>query len=35
VLHLVNALHRKDLKVGIASECIGGGQSGAMLIEKV
>jgi acetyl-CoA C-acetyltransferase len=35
VLHLVNALHRKDLKVGIATECIGGGQGGAMLIEKV
>lgn len=35
VLHLVNALHRKGLDRGIASECIGGGQSGAMLIERV
>lgn len=35
VLHLVNALHRKALRRGIASECIGGGQSGAMLIERV
>jgi acetyl-CoA C-acetyltransferase len=35
VLHLVNALRRKGLKVGIASECIGGGQGGAMLIEAV
>jgi acetyl-CoA C-acetyltransferase len=35
VLHLVNALRRKGLKYGIASECIGGGQSGAMLIEAV
>ncbi|WP_166261375.1 acetyl-CoA C-acetyltransferase [Marinobacter salicampi] len=35
VLHLMNALDRKGLKRGIASECIGGGQSGAMLIETV
>lgn len=35
VLHLVNALHRLDKKQGIATECIGGGQGGAMLIEKV
>ena len=35
VLHLMNALHRKELKRGIATECIGGGQSGAMLIESV
>lgn len=35
VLHLMNALHRKELKRGIATECIGGGQSGAMLIETV
>jgi len=35
VLHLMNALHRKGLKRGIATECIGGGQSGAMLIEAV
>jgi acetyl-CoA C-acetyltransferase len=35
VLHLMNALQRKGLKRGIATECIGGGQSGAMLIEAV
>lgn len=35
VLHLMNALKRKGLKRGIATECIGGGQSGAMLIEAV
>ena len=35
VLHLVNAMQRKQLKRGIATECIGGGQSGAMLIEAV
>lgn len=33
VLHLINALHRTGLKRGIATECIGGGQAGAMLIE--
>jgi acetyl-CoA C-acetyltransferase len=35
VLHLINAMHRKGLKRGIATECIGGGQSGAMLIETL
>lgn len=35
VLHLMNALHRKGQKRGIATECIGGGQSGAMMIETV
>ena len=35
VLHLVNALERLGLKRGIATECIGGGQGGAMLIERV
>jgi acetyl-CoA C-acetyltransferase len=35
VLHLMNALHRKGARRGIATECIGGGQSGAMLIEAV
>ena len=35
VLHLLNALERQNLKCGIATECIGGGQSGAMLIERV
>ena len=33
VLHLVNAMQRLGLKRGIATECIGGGQGGAMLIE--
>jgi acetyl-CoA C-acetyltransferase len=35
VLHLVNAMKRLDTKRGIATECIGGGQGGAMLIEMV
>ncbi len=35
VLHLVGALHRLGLKRGIATECIGGGQGGALLIETV
>jgi acetyl-CoA C-acetyltransferase len=34
-LHLVNAMRRLGLKRGIATECIGGGQGGAMLIEAV
>jgi len=34
-LHLVNALHRLEKHRGIATECIGGGQGGAMLIERV
>ena len=35
VLHLINAMQRNGFKRGIATECIGGGQSGAMLIEAV
>ena len=35
VLHLVNAMKRLGVKRGIATECIGGGQGGAMLIETV
>jgi acetyl-CoA C-acetyltransferase len=35
VLHLINALRRHGYKRGVASECIGGGQGGAMLIETV
>jgi acetyl-CoA C-acetyltransferase len=35
VLHLINAMHRLGLKRGIATECIGGGQGGAMLLETV
>lgn len=33
VLHLVNAMRRRGDKRGIATECIGGGQGGAMLME--
>lgn len=35
VLHLVNALDRLNGKRGMATECIGGGQGGAMLLEKL
>jgi acetyl-CoA C-acetyltransferase len=35
VLHLVNAMHRLGTKRGIATECIGGGLGGAMLVETV
>jgi len=35
VLHLVNAMRRLGKKRGIASQCIGGGQGGSMLIETV
>jgi acetyl-CoA C-acetyltransferase len=35
VLHLVNAMRRLGTRRGIAIECIGGGQGGAMLIETV
>lgn len=35
ILHLANILHRKNARYGIASLCIGGGQGGAMLIERV
>ena len=34
VLHLVHVLQRNDAQRGIASLCIGGGQGGAMLIER-
>jgi acetyl-CoA C-acetyltransferase len=34
-LHLVNALKRLGKKRGIASQCIGGGQGGSLLIEAV
>lgn len=33
VLHLANALRRQGHRRGIATECIGGGQGGAMLLE--
>jgi acetyl-CoA C-acetyltransferase len=35
VLHLVNAMKRLGVRQGIATECIGGGQGGAMLIEAM
>ncbi len=35
VLHLAKAMRRKGAKRGIATECIGGGQGGAMLLEEV
>ena len=35
VLHLLNVLKRKNAKTGMAAICIGGGQGGAMLIERV
>ncbi|MBR1218247.1 acetyl-CoA C-acetyltransferase [Bradyrhizobium sp. U87765 SZCCT0131] len=35
VLHLVNAMKRLGTKRGVATECIGGGLGGAMLIEAV
>ncbi len=34
VLHLAKVLQQKQAKTGIASLCIGGGQGGAMLIER-
>ena len=33
VLHLANAMKRNGAKCGIATECIGGGQGGAMMLE--
>jgi acetyl-CoA C-acetyltransferase len=35
VLHLINAMRQRGLKRGIASQCVGGGQGGAMLLETV
>jgi len=34
VLHLLNTLKRQDAKRGVATLCIGGGQGGAMLLER-
>lgn len=34
VLHLLHVLERNNAKTGIATLCIGGGQGGAMLIER-
>ncbi|MEK6748559.1 MAG: acetyl-CoA C-acetyltransferase [Pseudomonadota bacterium] len=35
VLHMLKVLQRAEAKRGIASLCIGGGQGGAMLVERV
>ncbi len=35
LLHLLSALENNNGKFGVASQCIGGGQGGAMLIEKI
>jgi acetyl-CoA C-acetyltransferase len=35
VLHLANAMMRLNKNRGIASQCVGGGQGGAMLLERV
>lgn len=35
VLHLANALKTNGVKLGVATECIGGGQGGAMILEAV
>ncbi|MEE9451157.1 MAG: acetyl-CoA C-acetyltransferase [Gammaproteobacteria bacterium] len=35
VLHLVNILQRKQANLAMATICIGGGQGGAMLLERV
>ena len=35
VLHLANAMQRLERARGIVTECIGGGQGGAMLLERV
>ena len=35
VLHLANAMKRRGARRGIATECIGGGLGGAMLLEAV
>jgi len=34
VLHLLKVMQREDAHRGIASLCIGGGQGGAMLLER-
>ncbi len=35
VLHLLKTLERKKAKLGMAGICIGGGQGGAMLVERI
>ncbi len=34
VLHLLHVLEQKNAKKGLASQCIGGGQGGGMLVER-
>jgi acetyl-CoA C-acetyltransferase len=34
VLHLLDVLERRNGKRGVAAICIGGGQGGAMLVER-
>ena len=34
VAHLAETLHQRDARIGVASICIGGGQGGAMLLER-
>lgn len=34
VLHLLNVLEQRKAKRGVAAICIGGGQGGAMLLER-
>ena len=34
VLHLLHVLRQRNAKRGMASLCIGGGQGGAMLVER-
>jgi acetyl-CoA C-acetyltransferase len=35
VLHLLHVLHERNAKRGVAAICIGGGQGGAMLVERL
>ena len=35
VLHLLKVLERNQARLGMASLCIGGGQGGAMLVERI
>ena len=35
VLHLLHALRARQLRRGMAAICIGGGQGGAMLVERL
>ena len=35
ILHLLNVLHQNDKQKGVATICIGGGQGGSVLLERV